>query len=129
MKTDETLPNQTVTWANLSGVVEEFSDWQLRTDRKFSDEHTELLAYLMDQLQAESESLTGSPLNHPVLGLISHMSSKNNRMRELLFAYLAIVLSQDLEPARKLITGQRLQLHLHPEYVAATCCYGASYNA
>ncbi|MDY7585086.1 hypothetical protein [Pseudomonas sp. CCI3.1] len=129
MKTDETLPNQTVTWANLSGVVEEFSDWQLRTDRKFSDEHTELLAYLMDQLQAESESLTGSPLNHPVLGLISHMSSKNNRMRELLFAYLAIVLSQDLEPARRLTAGQRLQLYLHPEYVTATCCYGASYNA
>ena len=129
MKTDETLPNQTVTWANLSGVVEEFSDWQLRTDRKFSDEHTELLAYLMDQLQAESESLTGSPLNHPVLGLISHMSSKNNRMRELLFAYLAIVLSQDLEPARRLTAGQRLQLYLHPEYVTATCCYGDSYNA
>lgn len=125
----QTLPNQSVTWAELSCVVEEFSEWQQRSDRKFSDEHTELLAYLMDQLQAESESLTGSPLNHPVLGLISHMSSKNNRMRELLFAYLAIVLSQDLEPARRLTAGQRLQLYLHPEYVTATCCYGASYNA
>lgn len=128
MKPDGTLPNQLATWAELSGVVEEFPDWQQRTDRIFTDEHTELLVYLMDQLQAESESLIGNPLNHPVLGLLSHMSSKNNRMRELLFAYLAIVLSQDLEPARKLTAGQRLQIDLHPEYVAATCCYGEASN-
>jgi len=120
----KSLPNQITTWVALSTVVEEFAVWQQRTDRKFADESAEFLAYLMDQLEAESEPLIGQPLNHPVHGLLSHMSSKNNRMRELLFAYLAIVLSQDCEPARKLIAGQRLQLGLHPEYVAATCCYG-----
>nr|WP_172689293.1 hypothetical protein [Pseudomonas fluorescens]ARJ57894.1 hypothetical protein [Pseudomonas fluorescens] len=123
------LPNQATTWAALSTVVEEFSDWQQRSERKFADENTEYLAYLMDQLGAESKPLIGNPLNHPVLGLLSHMSSKNNRMRELLFAYLAIVLSQDSEPARRLIAGQRLQADLHPEYVAATRCYANTSNA
>ena len=67
----QTLPNQSVTWAELSCVVEEFSEWQQRSDRKFSDEHTELLAYMKKQLKAESESLISNPLKHPVLGLIS----------------------------------------------------------
>jgi len=124
MSTLNNLPNQISTWGALSAVVEEFSVWQQRTDRKFADESTEYLSYLMDQLEVESEPLISKPLNHPVHGLLSHMSSKNNRMRELLFAYLAIVLSDDREPARKLIAGHRLQLDLAPEYVAETCCYG-----
>ncbi|MPQ69328.1 hypothetical protein [Pseudomonas sp. MWU12-2323] len=120
------LPNQIATWVALSTVVEEFPVWQQRTGKEFADESTEYLAYLMDQLEAEGASLTGKPISHPVLGLLSHMSRKNNRMRELLFAYLAIVLSMDCEPARKLIAGQRLELGLHHEYVAVTCCYGAT---
>ncbi|MCO8310908.1 hypothetical protein [Pseudomonas mandelii] len=46
----KSLPNQITTWVALSTVVEEFSVWQQRTDRKFADESTEFLAYLMDQL-------------------------------------------------------------------------------
>ena len=122
----KSLPSQTTTWAALSAVVEEFSVWQQRTGKQFADERSELLAYLSDQLGDESEPLVASTLNHPVLGLLSHMSRQNNRMRELLFAYLAIVLSHDCEPARRLIAGHRLQRDLHPDYVAATRCYGAA---
>lgn len=78
----------------------------------------------MDQLEAESACLIGGPLNNSEHSLLNHMSVKHNRMRELLFAYLAIELRKDCEPARKLIAGQRLELGLHTEYVAATCCYG-----
>ena len=48
----KSLPNQATTWAALSTVVEEFSDWQQHSERKFADENTEYLAYLMDQLGA-----------------------------------------------------------------------------
>lgn len=122
----KTLSNQANTWAALSAVVEEFSTWQQRTGKQCADERTELLAYLSDQMGDESEPLMANPLNHPVLGLLSHLSRQNNRMRELLFAYLAIVLSHDCEPARRLIAGHRLQRDLHSDYVAATRCYGAA---
>lgn len=118
------LPNQKTTWGALSVSVEEFSDWQSRTQGRYASESAELLAYLSDQLKVEGAALKGSTFNHPVLGLLSYMSTSNNRMQELLFAYLALTVANDCEPARKLIAGQRLKGGLHPEYVAATCCYG-----
>lgn len=124
MQTKIQLPNQKTTWAALSASVEEFTDWQKRTNRRYGSESSELMAYLSDQLGAEGAELRGSALNHPVLGLLSHMSEKNNRMQELLFAYLALAVANDRDPAKKLIAGQRLAGGLHPDYVAATCCYG-----
>lgn len=121
----ETLPNQRTTWAKLSSAVEEFDAWKQRKDRRYASDDAELLCYLTDQLQAEGASLAGFQMNHPVLGLLSHMSESNNRMQEVLFAYLSIVVSKDCEPARKMIAGQRLQAGLHPDYVAATRCYGS----
>ncbi|MDL4860728.1 hypothetical protein NPJ88_000125 [Halomonas elongata] len=121
----ETLQNQQATWGGLSDSIEEFSDWQRRAGREFASEEAELLAYLTDQLQAEGAPLVGVRFNHPVLGLLSHMSEKGNRMQELMHAYLAIAVTQDCEPAQRLIAGQRLQPGLHPNYVAETQCYGA----
>ena len=122
----ETLPTQQVTWAALSDSIEEFSDWQKRTGGEFSSDEAELLSYLTDQLQVEGAPLAGTHFNHPVLGLLSHMSERGNRMQELLYAYLAIAVGQDCEPAKRLIAGQRLQSGLHPDYVAETKCYGAN---
>lgn len=124
-----TLPNQLTTWSGLSTVVEEFSAWQRRTGKRYASEETELLSYLMDQLEAESGPLVGAPIEHPVLGLLSYMSIRNNRMRELLYAYLAIVVTADVGPARKLIAGQRLAAKLLPAYVTATRCYGTDQGA
>lgn len=124
MQAEIQLPNQKTTWGALSASVEEFSDWQKRTNRKYGSEASELMAYLSDQLNAEGAELRGSTFNHPVLGLLSHMSEKNNRMQELLFAYLALAVAKDSDPAKKLIAGQRLAGALHPDYVAMTCCYG-----
>lgn len=119
----ETLPNQQVTWGALSDSIEEFSDWQKRASREFASAEAELLAYLTDQLQAEAAPLVGARFNHPVLGLLSHMSKKGNRMQELMYAYLAITVAQDCEPAQRLIAGQRLQPGLHPDYINETQCY------
>lgn len=116
--------NQKTTWGALSTSVEEFTDWQQRTRGNYGSESSELLAYLADQLGAEGADLRGRAFNHPVLGLLSHMSANNNRMQELLFAYLALAVANDTEPAKKLINGQRLTGGLHPDYVAATSCYG-----
>lgn len=125
MQSASKLPNQKTTWGALSSSVEEFSDWQKRTRGSYGSESAELLVYLSDQLNSEGAALKGSTFNHPVLGLLSYMSANNNRMQELLFAYLALAVANDCEPARKLIAGQRLKGDLHPDYVAATCCYGA----
>lgn len=125
MQTAIQLPNQKTTWGALSASVEEFSDWQKRTQGSYGDESAELLAYISDQLNVEGAALKGSTFNHPVLGLLSYMSANNNRMQELLFAYLALTVANDCEPAQKLIAGQRLKGGLHPDYVAATCCYGS----
>lgn len=121
--TDNALPNQAVTWGMLSKVVEEFDDWQLRTNDLYVDESTQLLAYLMSQIEAEGNPLVGLTFNHPVLSLLSHVSSRNNRLGEFMLAYLAIAISGDCAPAKKLIAGQRLNTCLHPDYVAATRCY------
>lgn len=120
------LPNQQATWGALSTSVEEFSSWQQRTGDSYATEEAELLCYLSDQLKQEGATLVGTKFNHPVLGLLSFMSESNNRMNELLFAYLAIAVAGDSTPAKKLIAGQRLTIGLHPEYVAATRCYGAA---
>ena len=124
MTTAAQLPNQQVTWAKLSKYVEEFSDWQKRQKGQWADENTELLVYLQDQLQLEGKALHGGSFNHQVLGLLSYMSETNNRMQEMLFAYLAIAVAGDVQPAKKLVAGQRLTGGLHPEYVASTKCYG-----
>lgn len=123
------VPNQQTTWAALSPRVEEFSDWQQRTAGKYASKDTELLVYLSDQLGLEEERIKRSRfkhpvLNHPVLGLLDYMSASNNRMKELCYAYLAIAVAADSEPAKKLIAGQRLTPELHPDYVASTNCYG-----
>ena len=118
------LPNQQVTWRYLSKSVEEFADWQKRTNGKWADERTELLVYLQDQLRLEGEALNGGSFNHQVLGLLSYMSEQNNRMQELLLAYLSIAVARDIGPAKKIVAGHRLAGGLHPEYVAETRCYG-----
>lgn len=118
------LPNQTATWAGLSGAVEEFSAWRQRTNRRYDSEDTELLCYLSDQLKVEGAALVGGSMNHPVLGLLSYMSESNNRMQELLLAYLSLAVARDSGLAQKLIAGQRLHVGLDPSYVAATRCYG-----
>jgi|GEM_PF-5296582 len=120
----EQLPNQKTTWGAISTRIEEFDDWKERTRNTYCSEDTALLCYLSDQLKAEGDPLVGAHMNHPVMGLISHMSASNSRMQELMYAYLAIVVEQNLEPARKLVAGQRLRPGLHPDYVAATRCYG-----
>lgn len=120
----QALPSQRATWAKLSSAVEEFDAWQQRTNRRYASEDAELLCYLTDQLQAEGASLAGVQINHPVLGLLSHMSESNNRMQELVLAYLSLAVAGDSQPAKKLIAGERLHVGLHPDYVAATRCYG-----
>jgi len=122
--TSDPLPNQLTTWGAISRSVEEFEHWRERTGNTQNSEDTSLLCYLSDQLGVEGEPLVGARVNHPVLGLLSYMSERNSRMQELLYAYLAIVVEQNLAPAKKLVAGQRLRRGLHPEYVAATRCYG-----
>ncbi len=118
------LPNQKATWGTLSDSIEEFSDWQKRAGREFASEEAELVSYLTDQLRAEGAPIIHAKFNHPILGLLTHMSERGNRMQELMYAYLAIAVSQDCEPAQRLIAGQRLKSGLHPDYVAETQCYG-----
>ncbi len=124
MQVNVELPNQQTTWEALSLNVEEFADWKKRTGVKYASENAELLAYLLDQLKTEGAEPGCGNFNHPVLGLLSYMSESNNRMRELLFAYLALSVANNDEPARKLVAGQRLTTGLHPDYVAETRCYG-----
>ncbi|MOA41460.1 hypothetical protein D3C78_1634220 [compost metagenome] len=52
------------------------------------------------------------------------MSESNNRMQELMLAYLTLAVEGNSQPARKLIAGQRLHTGLHLDYIAATRCYG-----
>lgn len=123
------LLNQSNTWKDLSSSVEEFETWKQRTQSGCADEKTELACYLQDQLLAESKSISDIKFNNPAMGLINYMSETNNRMRELMLAYLSIVVAGDDSSAKKLIAGQRLQIGLNPEYVASTCCYGKQESA
>tara|TARA_R110001592_G_scaffold47952_4_gene151518 strand:+ start:1862 stop:2470 length:609 start_codon:yes stop_codon:yes gene_type:complete len=115
------LPNQTTTWANLTNHLETFEDWCERDTRKYQSESSKLLVYLSDQLKVEGQSLP--TFNHPVLGMLSHMSEGATRLQELMLAYLTLAVTGDDRPALKLIWGQRLNPNLHPEYVEATQCY------
>lgn len=119
----EKLPNQNFTWDGISNAVVDFDDWKKQTNSKHANPEAELLSYLTDQIAAEEGALTGKKLNGPATGLLSYMSESNNRMQELMYSYLAIVLANDCTPARRLINGYRLNQSLHPSYVANTQCY------
>lgn len=118
------LPNQTTTWGR---PIESFEDWNARESQRFNfaSEMGALQAYLTDQLKVESADMVGLRFNHPILGLVAHLGERDNRARELLYAYMALTVAGDAGPAHALIAGQRLNPHLHDEYVARTCCYGA----
>lgn len=122
-KYGKVLPSQSDTWAGISNTVEEFDVWKKRT-MSFDNEEAELLPYLLEQMVAEAKPLADIKFNNPVAGLINYMSETNNRMRELMFAYLSIVVAGDDGLAKKLIAGERLQIGLNTDYIAATCCYG-----
>lgn len=116
----QTLPNQSNTWRTLSNCVDEFPAWQKRVGLRFASVEAELMAYLTDQLHDEGADLVGARFVHPVLGLLSHMAREGSRIQELTYAYLAIAVAQDCSPALRLIAGQRLQVGLHPDYIAQT---------
>lgn len=92
-------------------VIEEnaFAVWRQDQTCQFSSEETELVMFLLDQLRQRGNTLVGLRFNHPVLGLISHMSEKDFRMQELLLAYLALTVSGDSGPVKRLLAGQRLR--------------------
>lgn len=112
------LPEQSLTWG---WEVESYEDWQTRQDHGFSSECTALLMYLSEQLRIEGDKLP--EYNHSVLGMLNDSSLVGCRVQELLFAYLALKLSEDNGPALEIIRGQRLMKNLHPEYVDRTHCY------
>lgn len=115
------LPNQTSTWGR---PIESFEAWQAKQGRAFASETTAIVCYLQDQLRLESEDIKNVSFNNPVLGLLSHLGESNNRALELLYAHLALSVSGDVGPARRLLAGLRLNPNLHPEYVERTRCYG-----
>lgn len=121
MHADITLPNQSTTWGRR---IEEFDAWKARVSPKCDGELPELGLYLSDQLVIEGVALRNIRFSAPLLGLVNYLGEIDTRARELLFAYLALVVTGDDAPARCLVAGQRLQVGLHPEYVDRTRCYG-----
>jgi len=115
------LPNQTTTWGH---EVESFEDWKGKQTATFASDRGALVAYLAAQLKIESGDMVNVKFTHPILGLVSYLGEKNNRAHELLYAYLALTVADDDGPALALISGRRLNPHLHPEYVHETRCYG-----
>lgn len=124
MSTKDTLPNQKTTWESLRPGVEEFAQWHERTKDQYHGEHVDIMHYLLEQMSIEGDSLKGVTFNNPIVGLVNYMGEQNNRLSELILAYLSITVAGDIGPAKRLIAGHRLQIGLHPEYVAATHCYG-----
>lgn len=121
MNADNALPNQPTTWGRR---IEEFDAWKARVAPKCDAELTELGLYLSDQLVIEGAGLRKISFSAPLLGLVNYLGEIDPRARELMLAYLALVVTGDDAPARRLIAGQRLQVGLHPEYVGRTRCYG-----
>jgi len=118
------LPNQTRTWRDISDNVEEFDAWRARTGNHQDNACDSMGAYLLDQLEREGVLMQGRRIVNPVVDVIHYMTERSGRMQELMHAYMALRVANDLEPARRLIAGQRLRPGLHPEYVTATKCYG-----
>lgn len=86
-----------------------FALWKQAQTSQYSSEEGELAGFLTDQLRKQGSVLVGSHFNHPVLGLISYMSEKDFRLQELMLAYLALTVSGDITPAKRLLAGQRLR--------------------
>lgn len=116
-----TLPNQTTTSTGISNKVQEFHEWEKTYPFNCADETTKLICYLIDQIKAESRNLPN--FNHPVVGLISFMNEQNNRLQELLLAYLTLTVTGDNSHALALIRGERLHINLNASYVKAINCY------
>ena len=119
----DNLPNQSTSWGRR---IEEFHEWKARVAPKCDAELTELVLYLSDQLVIEGAALHELKFNAPLLGMVNYLGEHNLRARELMLAYLTLVVSGNDVPARLLVAGQRLQPRLHPEYVERTRCYGVA---
>lgn len=115
------LPNASTTWGK---PIEAFDAWQARVEPNGTCPETDQLLYLTAQLKEEGVALQDVRFNHPLLGLLNYLDEQQPRVRELLYAYLAYVVTGDTGPMQQTIAGQRLQPDLHPDYVAATACYG-----
>lgn len=115
------LPNASATWGK---PIEAFEAWHARTTPKGASLEVDQFLYLTEQLKEEGFSLRDVRFNHPLLGLLNHLGEGQQRARELLYAYLAYAVAGEAEPMQRVITGERLQPDLHPDYVAATACYG-----
>lgn len=115
------LPHQAMTWDR---PIESFEDWKAKQTATFASEKAALVSYLHAQLKSESAEMGKVEFTNPILGLVSYLGETNNRAQELLYAYLALTVSDDVGPARAVIAGRRLNPHLHPEYVERTRCYG-----
>lgn len=115
------LPNQSSTWGR---PIEPFDAWCERQAGTFVSETTAIGYYLQEQLSQETEGMKQVSFNNPILGLVSYLGEAKNRAHELLYAYLALTVGGDEAPARRLLAGQRLNPHLHPDYVERTRCYG-----
>jgi len=115
------LPNQSVTWGR---DIVSFDAWLAGSESLYASRAAALVGYLQAQIIAASPELVGREFHHAALGVVAHLSLHNNRAQELLYAYLALTVGGDPEPANKLIAGHRLNPNLHPEYVQATRCYG-----
>lgn len=108
------LPNQNTSWGL---PIESFEAWRERQTASFVSEATAICRYLQDQLRQESEGIRQVSFNDPILGLVSYLGEADNRAQELLYAYLALTVAGDQGPAQRVLTGQRLNPNLHPDYV------------
>lgn len=114
------LPNQTNTWKSLGVDVEEFSDWQKRTNLKYGSPETEIGRYIHEQLKSASAAVAGLSFNDAFVGPVNYNGVGCDRIRELMLAYLAWAVMGDISFAMRIIEGQRLSRGLHEDYVKRT---------
>lgn len=91
-------------------LSEDFDEWRVRVNTKFTSHTEELIAYLTQQLMNEESALNGLAFSSPILGLLNYLYDHQPRIRILLTAYLSLVQIGDDVPAQLLIAGQRLKV-------------------
>lgn len=107
------LPNMKSTWAPLGISVELFSEWNLKNAMNFGSESAAKLVYL--------ESIYTQRQAHVSQWLLGDCCPLAKEIR-LACDQLSVTGCSDY--ADKLISGKRLAVGLHEEYVAITKCYG-----
>lgn len=120
-RSEAKLPNPSETWGR---DLPQFESWKNNKDYTFNSEDAALFIFLHELMRSEQVVVSRDVLSDIASAVTETETLHQCFIGELLYAYLALSVAGDSNPARLFVVGHRLCPGLHADYVHRTRCYG-----